>query len=38
MLTKSAVPFEGGRALAGESNREINPAAETPEGERRCLD
>ena len=35
---KSAVSFEGGRALAGESDREINPPAEAAEGTRRCLD
>jgi hypothetical protein len=34
----SAVSFEDRRALAGESDREINPAAETPDGVHQCLD
>jgi hypothetical protein len=37
-IKKSAVSFEGGRAFAGESDREINLAAERPDGAHQCLD
>ena len=37
-IKKSAVSFEGWRTFAGQSDREINLAAETLQGAHECLD